>query len=128
MQGTHPSGQTPNAKRVRARDEDRALQPPAASMTVDSLSDGFHTLFAQVQIGPKFAEDMGEAVTYKLSLLNALIGRTNALEAAAAIQTQRIEGEIIPKIAEVASGVENLDLTTGQLTSDVKRCFGVVEA
>ena len=75
-------------------------------MTVDALSDGFHALFAQVQIGAKFSEDMGEAVTYNSSLLNALIGRTNALEAANAIQTQRIENEIMPKIAEVASGVE----------------------
>ena len=63
MQGTHPSGQTPNAKRVRAREADTLLQAPAASMTVDDLSDGFHALFAQVQIGAKFSEDMGEAVT-----------------------------------------------------------------
>ena len=75
--GAHPSGQTPNAKRVRAREPDTTAQTPAASLSVDQLSDGFHALFAQVQAGAKFAEDMGEAVTYNSTLLNALIGRTN---------------------------------------------------
>ena len=107
MQGVHPSGQTPNAKRPRAREGGTAIQSPPVAMSLDAVSAGFHALFAQVQTGAQYADDMGESVTYNSTLLNALISRVNALEAAALFQTQKIDGEIMPKLTEVASGVES---------------------
>ena len=89
-----PTGSTPNAKRPLDRAAYIAMDQGAARvMTAEDLSQGFVNLVRLQARDEGFTKNVAECVHYNSELLDAVIGRVNAIEAATKLTQSVVEDQ-----------------------------------
>ena len=89
--GLAPSGSTPNAKRPVNRAAADVVLGGARTMSIEDLSAGFVNLEKVVTRDETFAANVAGAVQYNADLLNLLVTRVNALEAAMVLSSDGLQ-------------------------------------